>query len=111
MNLGWRTVKATGDHFFPTRDHFNLIVRTKVRIMEAHKAYLFDLGDDIKHRALGAKAERDASRVGSEEYSLNMGRVIAFNEVISIMQQNASGLGISLDDLRLQDIDPDRDLV
>lgn len=79
--------------------------------MEAHKAYLFDLGDDIKRRAFEAKAERDGSRRGSEEYSLHMGRLLAFNEVISIMQQNASGLGISLDDLRLHDVDPDRDLV
>ena len=28
MNLAWRTVKATGDHFYPTRDHLNLILRT-----------------------------------------------------------------------------------
>ena len=79
--------------------------------MEAHKAYLFDLGDDIKRRAFEVKAERDASRPGSEKYSLHMGRLLAFNEVISIMQQNASGLGISLEELRLQDVDPDRDLV
>ena len=79
--------------------------------MEAHKAYLFDLGDDIKRRAFEAKAERDASRPGSKKYSLHVGRLLAFNEVISIMQQNASGLGISLEELRLQDVDPDRDLV
>jgi hypothetical protein len=79
--------------------------------MEAHKAYLFDLGDDIKRRAFEAKTERDGSKPGTEKYSLHMGRLLAFNEVISIMQQNASGLGISLEELRLQDIDPDRDLV
>jgi len=28
MNLAWRTVKATGDHFYSTRNHFNLISRT-----------------------------------------------------------------------------------
>jgi hypothetical protein len=28
MNLAWRTVKATGNHFYPTHDHLNLIFRT-----------------------------------------------------------------------------------
>jgi hypothetical protein len=79
--------------------------------MDAHKAYLFDLGDDIKRRAFEVKAERDAARPGTEKYSLHTGRLLAFNEVISIMQQNASGLGISFEELRLQDVDPDRDLV
>jgi hypothetical protein len=28
MNLAWGTVKVTGDHFYPTLDHLNLIFRT-----------------------------------------------------------------------------------
>ena len=37
-------------------------------------------------------------------------RVMAFNEVISIMQQQAEGFEIPLAELRLDDIEPDRDL-
>jgi hypothetical protein len=36
---------------------------------------------------------------------------MAFNEVVSIMRQQAEGLGIPLADLRLKDVEPDRDLV
>jgi hypothetical protein len=35
---------------------------------------------------------------------------LAVSEVIAIMQQQAEGFGIPLSDLRLDDIDPDRDL-
>jgi hypothetical protein len=72
--------------------------------------YLFDLGLLLKERALQARAERDASPDGSPDREFQSGRVIAFNEVISIMQQQAEGFEISLADLRLEDIDPDRDL-
>jgi hypothetical protein len=76
-----------------------------------HKLYLFDVGLDLKERAREAKRALDAVRRGTEEHSLQVGRVLAFNEVISILQQNAEGLGIPLSDLRLDDIVPDRDLV
>jgi len=77
---------------------------------DRHKDYLFDLGFLIKERALGARCQRDGSPRGSREYEFNSGRVLAFNEVISIMQQQAEGLGLPLSDLRLDDIEPDRDL-
>jgi hypothetical protein len=77
---------------------------------EEHENYLFDLGAVIKERAFEARRERDGLPSGSLEREFQSGRVIAFNEVISIMQQQAEGLGIPLSDLRLDDIDPDRDL-
>ena len=77
---------------------------------ETHKDYLFDLGLLIKERALEARRQRDASPAESLEHEFQSGRVIAFNEMISIMQQQAEGLGIPLSDLRLDDIEPDRDL-
>jgi hypothetical protein len=79
--------------------------------MSAHKEYLFDLGLEVKLRALEAQRGRNATPPGSEERAFHSGRVMAFNEVISIMQQQAEGLGIPLADLRLDDIVPDRDLV
>jgi hypothetical protein len=78
---------------------------------DVHKNYLFDLGFLIKERAFEARHERDEFPVGSLEREFESGRVIGFNEVISIMQQQAEGFGIPLADLRLEDIEPDRDLV
>lgn len=78
--------------------------------MQAHKQYLRDLGLEVKLRALEARRERDAAPAGSEARAFHSGRVMAFNEVISIMQQQAEGFGIPLTDLCLDDILPDRDL-
>jgi hypothetical protein len=78
---------------------------------DTYKHFLFDLGFDIKSRALEAKKSLDETVRGTEEHSLQFGRVLAYNEVISIMQQNAEGFGIALTDLRLEDIVPDRDLM
>lgn len=74
------------------------------------EGYLFDLGPLLKERALGARRQRDESPDGSLEREFHSGRVMAFNEVISIMQQQAEGMGIPLADLRLDDVLPDRDL-
>ena len=78
---------------------------------DLYRNYLYDLGLDIKLRALEAKNSLAKTQSGSEEHSLQFGRVLAFNEVISMMQQNAEGSGIPLTDLRLDDIIPDRDLI
>ncbi len=75
-----------------------------------HANYLFDLGLLIKERALEARRQRDELPQGSLEREFHSGRVVAFNEMISIMQQQAEGFGIPLSDLQLDDIDPDRDL-
>jgi len=79
--------------------------------MSRHKNFLYDLGLELKLRALEARQERDATPKGSADRTFFSGRLMAFNEVISIMQQQAEGLGIPLADLRLNDIEPDQDLV
>jgi len=76
-----------------------------------YKHYLRDLGEIVKTRALETKEERAREREGSATYEFQCGRLIAFNEVVSILQQQAEGFGISLKELNLDDIDPDRDLV
>ena len=78
--------------------------------MEKYKYYLFDLGEIIKRRALEARQQREAAQGDESEALFQQGRMIAFNEVISIMQQQAEGFEISLSDLQLADIEPDRDL-
>lgn len=79
--------------------------------MDAINALLFDRGYEIKLRALEAKAKRDSAKRGTEEYSLHAGRVIAFGEVISLIRQTAIVLRVPLRDIRLDDIDPDADLL
>jgi hypothetical protein len=78
--------------------------------MSIHKDYLFDLGFEVKLRALDARIARDAAPIGSDDRAFHAGRVMAFSEIISLMQQQAEGLGIPLTELRLDDIVPDRDL-
>jgi hypothetical protein len=79
-------------------------------VAEKRENHLFDLGLIFKERALEARRQRDALPLESSERAFQSGRVIAFNEVISIMMQQAEGFGIPLSDLQLEDIEPDRDL-
>lgn len=78
---------------------------------QKYKNYLHDLGHLIKERALQATKERSLERKNSREYFYESGRVMAFNEVITIMQQQALAFGIQLKELQLDDITPDKDLV
>lgn len=77
---------------------------------QRYKNYLLDLGNEIRRRALEAKAEVTSARDPATK-EFETGRLMALNEVVSLMQQQAAGFGIPLTDLRLADIEPDRDLV
>ena len=77
---------------------------------QKYKWYLYDLGPILKKRALEHRADRDAAPHGSDEHSFHSGLVLGFNEVILILQQQADGFRIGREELRLEDIDPDRDL-
>ena len=77
---------------------------------QKYKWYLYDLGPILKERALEAKAARDAAQPGSEQRAFHSGLVLAFYEVISILQHQADGFRIERQELRLEDVDPDRDL-
>ena len=71
--------------------------------------YVRDLCTLLKEKALEAKAESQAAPGDRREFAL--GRLMAFHEVISLMQQQAQAFGIAMDALGLDDIDPERDLV
>lgn len=77
---------------------------------DAHKNYLFDLGYELKQEALDARRERDSARRGSEDRAFKSGRLLAYYEIISTMRNRAEGFGVPLSDLRLEDLEPDRDL-
>ncbi len=82
----------------------------KTSANKKYKLYLFDLGLIIKDRALNAKDDLANEQENTNGFMYESGRLIAFNEVISIMQQQADGFGIDLEELNLNDIDPDKDL-
>lgn len=75
-----------------------------------YRYYLYDLGFLLKEEALEAKRARDEAR-GTSHYDFAAGELIALYGVISLMQQLAEGFDIPLEELRLEDIDPDRDLL
>ncbi len=71
--------------------------------------YTQDLCALLKEMARRAKAESLTASAKDKEYTL--GRLMAFHEVISLMQQQAEAFGIPLAQLGLEDIHPERDLL
>jgi hypothetical protein len=71
--------------------------------------YTLDLCALLKEKARQAKADCQAVSNKDEKYLL--GRLMAFHELISLMQQQAEVFGIPLAQLGLHDIDPERDLL
>jgi hypothetical protein len=71
--------------------------------------YTQDLCALLKEKARQAKADSQAAPSKDKEYML--GRLMAFHEVISLMQQQAAAFGIPLAHLGLHDIVPERDLL
>lgn len=68
-----------------------------------YKSFLSIVCEALKERALDSVKEK------KDDYS--SGRVMGFNESISIIQQTAQGMGIDLKEIGLDDVDPDRDLI
>jgi hypothetical protein len=73
-------------------------------------AYLLDLGRLVYERALSAKKQKEVATAG-EERAYAAGRLMGFNEVVSLMQEQAIAFGIALSATGLEGIDPDRDLL
>ena len=97
-----------------SRDYAHPVTRKKLArsaVDLKYKHYLHDLGEILKTRACEAKEERARKQKGSAAYHFQCGRLLALNEVISILQQQAEGFGIAPEELNLNDIDPDRELV
>lgn len=72
--------------------------------------YLLDLGGLVRELALQAKQEYQDKR-SSEDAQFLLGRLGALHEVVSLMQQQAIAFSLSLKDVSLEGIDPDRDLL
>lgn len=72
--------------------------------------YLRDLGFTIREKALEAKRTNDAVPENTDG-GFSLGRLMAFHEVVSLMQQQADAFSISLAEIGLADIDPEKDLL
>ena len=73
--------------------------------------YLRDFGLIIKEKALDAKKSANETVVTDGDRGFSLGRLMAFHEVVSLMQQQAGAFGISLAEIGLDDIDPEKDLL
>ncbi len=78
--------------------------------LSAYKHYLLDLGYLLKEMALEAKEQRESSR-GTQGEEFYAGQQFAYYAVISTMKNQAMAFQIPLKDLRLEDIQPDADLL
>jgi hypothetical protein len=76
-----------------------------------YKNYLVDLCLIIKENAIKAKKESELLKQekNSKEYSL--GYLMAYHEIVSLIQQQANAFGIELTEIKMKDINPEKDLL
>lgn len=74
------------------------------------KNYLQDLGSLLVEKMLEAKKTAGASK-GGGKHDYDLGRLMAFCDVVSLMQQQAAVFDISLSEIGLADIDPENSLL
>ncbi len=72
--------------------------------------YIFDLGILLKEKAKSAKIEKELSH-DIDEINYNLGYLMAFHDVLSLMKQQAEVFGINAKIIGLADIDPDKELL
>jgi hypothetical protein len=80
------------------------------QMSDKHNNYLLDLGFLPKERALEAKQSSLVVK-GTDDEAFQTGPLMAYYEVISLMQDQAEVLQIPLTEIRLDGIDPDKDLI
>jgi len=76
------------------------------------KEYLKDLAILLKEKARYAVIDRDSKKQdGGPDYDYADGLLMAYHEVISLMQQQAEAFGIPLALVKLDDINPETELL
>ena len=73
-----------------------------------YRAFLHVIGTFIEEDALQAKKDVDESSDSDRHF--HRGKLRGYYRVVSTLQQQATPLGISLEELELGDIVPERDL-
>ena len=74
-----------------------------------YQRYLWDLGLLIKQYALEAKAQAEKSE--GDDRKFQRGVVFGYMNVLGVMQDEARAFGIGLDELRLENFDPEKELL
>jgi hypothetical protein len=77
---------------------------------DTSRYFLRDLGVLLKDLARTSKLAKDGEASG-EDRAYAAGRLMALHEVISLMQQQASAFGLTLEEIGLDGMDPERDLI
>jgi len=100
---------------------FRSFLHKKSLVDSKYKAYASELGETFLEEAkeviseekemIKKLEEQKKSRNDSTEYQFLAGKSFAYYRIISIMQQNAEALDIPLENIKLQNINPDKDLV
>lgn len=75
-----------------------------------YKVYLEEIGTYMVERGLDAKKSMSEEEKESPEYLYHEGRLLAYHDIVSIMQQYAGGFFINLKEIGLHEINPDKDL-
>jgi hypothetical protein len=75
---------------------------------DTHKNYLLDFGRLVRDAGAGAKSDVDSA--SDEDRQFQQGRRMAYYEVLSLMEQQATAFNLPLRDLALDGFDADRDL-
>jgi hypothetical protein len=76
--------------------------------MDTFAHYLLDLRNLLKREALDVKQERSAAATADKAFW--DGKLLAYNEVLSIMLSQAKAFQMDPKSLGLADFDPDNDL-
>lgn len=71
--------------------------------------FLQDVGALLRARALAAKVDRN--RASGEQRLFEQGRLFAYLETISLLQQELDAFGIERAEMQLDGIEPERDLL
>jgi hypothetical protein len=77
---------------------------------DTYRYFLHDLMCELKEKALNAKALRERFR-NTELEAWHVGQLYGYHTVIHLMQEYAWSFGIPLEELLLDDINPEKDLL
>jgi hypothetical protein len=84
--------------------------RKENQVMCTTENYMLDLGRLVAEKAQEAKQLRDNAR-GSDSYDYQVGFLMAYHEIVSLMQQQADLFGVCREGIGLDKLDPEADLV
>jgi hypothetical protein len=76
---------------------------------DVHANYLLDLGRFV--REAGEAAKMDVAAATDDERQFQEGRRMAYHDVLSLMQQQATAFDLPLHDISLDGFNADRDML